>query len=72
MLLGTFLSTSNVTAQVRRPVKTQVELKQSYAEKIEESWFLDADWIDDYDLARQRAAEEKKFIFAYFTRTYAP
>ena len=62
----------SLSVQVRRPQKTQAELERSYADKLKQSWFVDGGWTDDYDLARERAAAENKFIFAYFTRTYAP
>ncbi len=58
--------------RAQKTPKTQEELKELYAKKLDETWFKDAGWIDDYDLARQLAVKEKKFIFAYFTRTYAP
>ena len=71
-LLVAALAGLSLSAQVRRPQKTQAELERSYADKLEQSWFVDGGWTDDYDLARKRAAAQNKFIFAYFTRTYAP
>ena len=64
-LLVAALAGLSLSAQVRRPHKTQAELEK-------QSWFVDGGWTDDYDLARKRAAAQNKFIFAYFTRTYAP
>ena len=63
---------SATPAQGGRPQKTQEELKQSYQAKRKQPWFVDGGWTDDYDQARERASAEGKFIFAYFTRTYAP
>ena len=63
---------SAAPAQARPSQKSQDELKRSYEAKLKESWFVDGGWTDDYDLARKRAAAQGKYIFAYFTRTYAP
>jgi hypothetical protein len=42
------------------------------AAKLAEPWVKNADWITDYDKARQLSDESGKPIFAYFTRSYAP
>lgn len=61
-----------VFAQAKRATLSQAQLQAKYSEKVDEPWFADGGWIDDYDLACKQAAAEKKFILAYFTRTYAP
>ena len=40
--------------------------------KLAEAWIKNANWILDYDKAREIAKKEKKRIFTYFTRSYAP
>lgn len=50
---------------------SQEKLKEDRAAKVAESWFTGAGWTDDYDLAREKAKETGKLIFAYFSRTYA-
>jgi hypothetical protein len=50
----------------------QAELQSKYEAKLAESWFTDNGFIDDYDLARQRARDSKTPIFVYFSRSYAP
>ncbi len=39
--------------------------------KLAEDWLQNADWLTDYDQAREVSAETGKPIFAYFTRSYA-
>jgi len=72
VLAVSLLAMPSVFAQTKRATLSQAELQAKYSEKIHESWFAGGGWVDDYDLARQQAAAEKKFILAYFTRTYAP
>lgn len=47
-------------------------LEQKLADKLAEPWITKADWLQDYDQVRAKAKESGKFIFAYFTRSYAP
>ncbi len=53
------------------PVVAKTPLEQKRDEKFEEEWFIANAWTNDYDVARERAKESGKFIFAYFTRSYA-
>ncbi len=69
-LIAVLFATSAL-AQGRTP-PSQETLKQNRADKVAEEWFTDAGWIDDYDVAREKAKESGKLIFAYFTRTYTP
>ena len=50
----------------------QTQLQSKYEKKVAESWFVDNGFTADYDLARERARDAKKPIFAYFTRSYQP
>ena len=50
----------------------QAELQAAYEKKVSESWFTDNAFTDDYDVARERAKEQGRPIFAYFTRSYSP
>lgn len=49
---------------------------QSFEEKLEEKlkepFVSKAAWVLDYADALKKAKEEKKIVFAYFTRSYAP
>lgn len=47
-------------------------LEEKRDAKLAEAWLKNADWITDYDKAREKAADSGKLIFAYFTRSYAP
>lgn len=38
---------------------------------LKEEWLKKADWITDYDKAREESKKSGKAIFAYFTRSYA-
>jgi hypothetical protein len=40
--------------------------------KLESAFLKNATWVTDYDQALALAKQEKKLIFAYFTRSYAP
>jgi hypothetical protein len=47
------------------------ELEKKRDELLAEDWLKKADWITDYDKARDEAKKSGKVIFAYFTRSYA-
>lgn len=53
------------------PQNDQDQMKANYEEKLHKEFISYGGWITDYDQARELAAKEKKFIFAYFTRSYA-
>lgn len=48
------------------------EFQAKYEKKVAEAWFTDNGFTDDYDVARERAKEQGRPIFAYFTRSYSP
>ncbi len=48
------------------------DMQTKYEKKVAEAWFTDNGFTDDYDVARAKATETGKPIFAYFTRSYAP
>lgn len=50
----------------------QAEFQAKYEKKVAEAWFTDNGFTDDYDVARERAKEQGRPIFAYFTRSYSP
>jgi len=54
-----------------RPARADAELEAKYEEKISKPFVAHGGWIVDYDDALARAEKEKKFIFAYFTRSYS-
>ena len=47
------------------------DFQAKYEKKIAKEFVAHGGWIVDYDEAREKAAKEKKLIFAYFTRSYA-
>lgn len=46
-------------------------LEEKRDELLAEGWLKKADWITDYDKAREESKRSGKAIFAYFTRSYA-
>ena len=60
------------TAMAQRKQPTQEELSSKLAAKKEEGFLKNADWMYDFDQAKEIAQKEDKRIFAYFTRSYAP
>ena len=50
----------------------KTELEQKFEKKVAAAWFTDNGFTADYDVARERAKEAGKPIFAYFTRSYDP
>ena len=51
---------------------SQESLIAKKEQKLAEAWIKNANWILDYDKAREIAKKEQKLIFTYFTRSYAP
>ena len=52
-------------------VWAQESNEEKLEKKLQESWLVDGGWITDYDKAREEAKKSDKFIFTYFTRSYA-
>ena len=50
---------------------TQEEFQSRLDAKLAKPFVAAGGWVSDYDLARERAVKEKKYIFAYFTRSYS-
>ena len=50
----------------------QEKFKANYEKKVQEAWFVDGKWIEDFDAAKAKAKKENKVVFAYFTRSYSP
>lgn len=70
-LAGIVLAFVAATAVAQEKDAQQVKMEEQYAAKVAEPWFTNNGFTDDYDVARQRAKETGKPIFAYFTRSYA-
>ena len=51
-------------AQDPNQAKLDKKLAKEFVKKIE--------WVQDYDVAKQRAGESGKLVLAYFTRSFAP
>lgn len=47
-------------------------LAELLEKKLASPWLKRADWFLDYDKALAAAKRDRKLIFAYFTRSYAP
>ncbi len=47
-------------------------LEELKTQKLEQPFLKNGKWLTDYKLAKKAAEKEGKFIFAYFTRSYAP
>ncbi len=56
----------------RSVAPSQESLIAKKEQKLAEAWLKNANWILDYDKAREIAKKEQKLIFTYFTRSYAP
>jgi len=50
----------------------QTALQANLQQKLKKKFVESGHWRLDYDAARAEAAKEKKLIFVYFTRTFAP
>ncbi len=50
---------------------SQQDLIEQREEKLESRFLQKANWILDYDEAREVAKQQGKLIFTYFTRSYA-
>jgi hypothetical protein len=55
-----------------RSATAQEGLEEKKAEKLKSEFLKKADWILDYDQAREQAKKTGKVIFALFSRSYAP
>lgn len=66
----TALAVAALVVLLASPVAAQsMEAKRDA--KMAEAWTKKANWIFDYDKAREEAKKSGKHIFAYFTRSYA-
>lgn len=46
--------------------------EEKYKKKLEKEFTSKVPWVQSLTEARAKAAEEKKIIFGYFTRSYSP
>lgn len=73
LLAGVLCTTAVSTAQSRYDrFGTQEELAAKRDDKLAAAFLKKHDWVTDYSRAREKARAEGKWIFAYFTRSYAP
>jgi len=47
-------------------------LEEKYEEKLAKRFVRFGGWETDYDAARERAKQEDKLLFVYFSRSYSP
>lgn len=50
----------------------QIELRAKLSKKLAKKFIRTGGWELDYNTAIERAKREDKFLFVYFTRTFAP
>ncbi len=72
VLLISSVGLSQVRVGAQRASPSQESLIAKKEQKLAEAWIKNANWILDYDKAREIAKKEKKLIFTYFARSYAP
>lgn len=53
------------------PAQSQTELIAERDKKLAKPVFQKAHWLFDYDEARAEAKKQGKFLFTYFSRSYA-
>ena len=53
------------------PAQDQEHFITERAKKLAKPLFQKANWIFDYDKAREEAKKQGKLLFTYFTRSYA-
>lgn len=47
-------------------------MEEKYQEKLKKDFVSKIDWTKSLETAKKQAGDQKKLIFAYFTRSYAP
>ena len=67
VIVGALALTPALPAQT----KSQDELVWEREKKLAKPVFQKANWILDYDEARAEAKKQGKFLFTYFSRSYA-
>ncbi|MFN0207907.1 MAG: hypothetical protein ACKVS6_16490 [Planctomycetota bacterium] len=55
----------------QKPI-SQEEYQKKLDDKLKKPFFSKANWILDYDKAREEAKKSNKVIFTYFSRSYSP
>ncbi len=71
-LFAPLLAGSLLLAPASAQDDKQAEYQARYEKKLEKEFISYGGWITDYDVARERAKEEGKLIFVYFSRSYSP
>ncbi len=70
--LAILLTLLTLTAGAAAQHRDQETLRALLEKKQQAEFFEVADWATDLAMAKQRAEQSRKLIFAYFTRSYAP
>ena len=70
-LSSTVLPSLALPIAAQRTPPTPEQLEERYREELASPFVARGNWVTDYDLARQRARDEGRLIFAYFSRSYA-
>ena len=68
-VVGTLFLASGLPAQRSQP--SQEDLIKLRAEELDKPVFKKANWLFDYDNAKEKAKKEGKLLFTYFTRSYS-
>jgi hypothetical protein len=70
-LSGALIAGISVLAAALPAQKSQDDLIAEREKKLAKPVFQKANWILDYDEARAEAKKQGKFLFTYFSRSYA-
>lgn len=70
-LSGALIAGISVLAAALPAQKSQDDLIAERDKKLAKPVFQKANWILDYDEARAEAKKQGKFLFTYFSRSYA-
>lgn len=70
--LSTIFAMLALTLALPVSAQTSERLEQSYQEKVQGDFVQKVKWERSFDAALARAKKEKKLVWAYFTRSYAP
>ncbi len=67
-VVGTLFPASSLPAQLSQ--QSQEDLIKLRAEKLDKPVFKKANWLFDYDKAKEQAKTEGKLLFTYFTVSF--
>ena len=72
LLTLSLLACLPVVATAQRKPADPADLRAKLEKKLAKPFVKGGGWLLDYDVARAKAKEDKKLVFVYFTRSFAP